>query len=166
MINNEDNIHCSILKKNLPIKWVERTNIDQKLNEIVTNIFNGINCYVQFYGDVGTGKTATLCHLYQLIQQKINDSAFLLSKTSMLNKNKINMNINKNIVANADTLPPKKFILLLRFVTLTECSVFANELFRNIFLKVLYLLKNLIFIKQLTYLLIKNNHVNLIKIFI
>lgn len=125
MINNEDNIHCSILKKNLPIKWIKRPNIDKKLNEIVTNIFNGISCYVQFYGGVGIGKTATLCRLYQLIQQKIN-------------KNNTNMTTNKEIVAISNTFQSKQIILLVRFVMLTECSVFANEIFRNLLLKVVF----------------------------
>lgn len=133
LVNNEDSVHFSIIEKNSSMKWVERSSIDEKLDEIVKKIFNHESCYIQFYGNSGSGKTATLCRLYQLIKQKVADLSLKNDKLTTKNKEDANISSKNDIVENKLF---KKFFLLSRFVALTECSIFANELFRNIFLKV------------------------------
>jgi hypothetical protein len=94
----EDNQHRDYCAKIAPHRWITRNNVDEKMNSIIQKGLEKSVC-AQFYGGHGTGKTALICRLTELLQTK-------------------------------------NCYVITRFAHLTDSSLFANELFKNIFLTV------------------------------
>ena len=80
-----------------PKKWIERSDIDKKLNSIIEQGLTK-SVFAQIYGPPGCGKTAVICRLLELLE---NQNCYVIA----------------------------------RFSYLTDCSLFINELLRNILLK-------------------------------
>lgn len=89
--------HERYLSDAAPRTWLAREAVDANLSLIVDQGMAKSQC-VLLHGS-GTGKTAALCRLHQLLKEK-------------------------------------QCYVVTRFTYLTDSSLFANELFRNIFLKV------------------------------
>uniref|UniRef100_A0AC35FD48 Uncharacterized protein n=1 Tax=Panagrolaimus sp. PS1159 TaxID=55785 RepID=A0AC35FD48_9BILA len=90
--------HDRYFRERVPKVWSDRDSLDKKLQGIIEQ---GLakSVFVQFHGGPGTGKTAILCRLMELLEKQ-NCYAFI------------------------------------RFSHLTDCSVFINELMRNLLLKI------------------------------
>lgn len=117
----EEEIHKLHLISRISEKWAFRgEKIDAQLKQLVLKIFDkermktsDTGLYVHIYGPSGCGKTSILCRLYQLILQNVREM-----KTTHTEEN------------NANDEP----VLLVRFVHLTDGTMFAHEMFRNAFL--------------------------------
>ncbi|CAK5075598.1 unnamed protein product [Meloidogyne enterolobii] len=118
----EETIHNAHLLSRTPKYWIPRKRLDTQIDSIITKISqllkeqnsNNSTFYIQFYGLPGSGKTATLCRLRQLLENKFGK--------------KDGDGGNESSVTN--------FVFITRFIHLTDGAVFANEMLRNIFLSV------------------------------
>lgn len=99
MAIREDSQHQAYCAKMAPHRWISRNGVDEKMNSTIQRGLEKSVC-AQFYGGHGTGKTALICRLTELLQTK-------------------------------------NCYVITRFAHLTDSAIFANELFKNIFLKVL-----------------------------
>lgn len=107
MAIREDNQHQAYCAKIAPHRWISRPSVDDKLNSIIQRGLEKSVC-AHFYGGHGSGKTALICRLTELLQTK-------------------------------------NCYVITRFAHLTDSAIFANELFKNIFLKVHFYLKKIMF---------------------
>lgn len=97
----EHQTHIEYLKDIKPKTWLARKRIDTKFASILKDSQEK-SLFIQFYGDSGCGKSASLCRLYEILNKQ----------------------------------PNSKDLVVARFSGLTDSSIFANELFRNLFLQV------------------------------
>uniref|UniRef100_A0A915NXC7 WD_REPEATS_REGION domain-containing protein n=2 Tax=Meloidogyne TaxID=189290 RepID=A0A915NXC7_9BILA len=119
----EETIHNAHLLSRTPKYWIPRKRLDNQIDSIITKISqllkeqnsNNSTFYIQFYGLPGSGKTATLCRLRQLLENKFGK------------KDEDGGNENSSLPT---------FVFITRFIHLTDGAVFANEMLRNIFLSV------------------------------
>lgn len=95
----EDRQHQAFCTRVSPHRWITRQLVDDKMNSLIRKGLEKGVC-AQFCGGHGSGKTALICRLSELLQAK-------------------------------------DCYVVTRFAHLTDSSTFANELFKNIFLKVL-----------------------------
>ncbi|KAI6229454.1 putative WD repeat-containing protein [Aphelenchoides besseyi] len=86
-----------------PQQWIARANVDDNINDIIQRgLEKSVSAH--FYGPHGSGKTAIICRLNELLLTK---NCYVIS----------------------------------RYANLTDTSIFANELFKNIFLKLCQMAK-------------------------
>lgn len=98
MAIREEKQHEAYCTRISPHRWISRNGVDDKMNSIIQRGLEKSVC-AQFYGGHGSGKTALICRLSELLQTK-------------------------------------NCYVITRFAHLTDSAIFANELFKNIFLRV------------------------------
>uniref|UniRef100_A0A183BPH8 WD_REPEATS_REGION domain-containing protein n=1 Tax=Globodera pallida TaxID=36090 RepID=A0A183BPH8_GLOPA len=118
IVQAEHCVHSAHLASRIAPRWVPRGDaIDSHLEAIVKRLFDkdenqlkSAGLFVQFHGQPGSGKTAALCRLYQLVHDRLANAA-----------------------GDGKQSPPP-VVALARFSHLTDGTVFANEMLRNAFL--------------------------------
>jgi|EndMetStandDraft_8_1072994.scaffolds.fasta_scaffold813465_2 DNA helicase TIP49 (TBP-interacting protein) len=96
LVIREETQHQAFCARIAPHRWIARQAVDEKMASLIQRGLDKSIC-AHFYGGHGTGKTALICRLSELLQTK-------------------------------------QCYVVTRFVHLTDSAIFANELFKNIFL--------------------------------
>uniref|UniRef100_A0A915BIS0 NACHT domain-containing protein n=1 Tax=Parascaris univalens TaxID=6257 RepID=A0A915BIS0_PARUN len=65
---NEDELHVEFASSQLPNKWIEREKVDAKMQSWLSD--NVKSAYIHINGGDASGKTAIICRLRSLLQQK------------------------------------------------------------------------------------------------
>ncbi|VDM39179.1 unnamed protein product [Toxocara canis] len=64
----EDNIHMEFAISQLPSKWIARQKVDTKIQSWLSN--GSRSAYIHINGGDASGKTALICRMYAMLQQK------------------------------------------------------------------------------------------------
>jgi Cdc6-like AAA superfamily ATPase len=73
----EERIHSDHLLARTPKSWVTRDRLDSQLGSLLNRIFGGDQTksgggfYIQIHGPPGSGKSASLCRLHQMVGEKL-----------------------------------------------------------------------------------------------
>lgn len=75
----ENQTHLQHLNVITPKNWLMRERIDVKFASILQDSLEKPLC-IQFYGTSGCGKSATLCRLYQILNERKNSKDLILAR--------------------------------------------------------------------------------------
>ncbi|KAI1715410.1 WD domain, g-beta repeat domain-containing protein [Ditylenchus destructor] len=137
VVEKEHAAHINYLEMVCPRRWSPRPPLDTKLSEVVEKGMRG-STHVHIHGLTGSGKTALLCQLFKMLQQKA-DQCFVIARFTTLSASSVFANellqsifLKAHALAGIDPIAMGACFHLSEI--LAQAKIFAEKLSRPLFI--------------------------------